>query len=82
MLFHRSRIKNNNISRKISINEINIDKVSYAKFLSVIIDQKLSWAYHVNYIQNKLSNGQLLFLISKEGSYYCQYNLKQLIFDT
>ena len=60
MLFHRSRIKSINF-RKIYINEINIDKVSYTTFSGVIVDQTLSWAYHVNYIQTKTF---------KVGSYY------------
>ena len=41
MLFHRSRIKNVN-SRKVSINEINIDEVSHTQFLGLILDKKLT----------------------------------------
>ena len=44
-------------SQEININDIIINRVSYTKFVGVIIDKKLCWAYHANYIQTKLSKG-------------------------
>ena len=45
----------------LTINGIEIDEVSETKFLGVIIDNKLSWAAHVNALVKKLkcSTGQL-----------------------
>ena len=54
MLFRRSRIKNMN-SQEININDININGVSHTTFLGLITDQKLSWTYHDNHIQTRLS---------------------------
>ena len=39
----------------IKINNANIDRVRTTKFLGVIIDEKLTWSYHINYIATKIS---------------------------
>ena len=37
------------------INHIPIERVTYFKFLGVIIDSNLTWSHHINHISNKLS---------------------------
>ena len=44
----------NDISRAIFINGMKIEKVSSAKFLGVVIDEKLNWDQHVQYLLKKL----------------------------
>ena len=44
-------------SQEMNINDININRVSHTKFAGVIIDKKMSWAYHANYMQNKTFKG-------------------------
>ena len=39
----------------IIINHIPIERVTYFKFLGVIIDSNLTWSHHINHISNKLS---------------------------
>lgn len=39
----------------VSINGSSIDRVYYTKFLGVIIDHKLSWREHINFIKGKIS---------------------------
>ena len=47
----------------ISIEGINITKVKYTKFLGVVIDEKLNFKEHINYIANKISRST--FVINK-----------------
>ena len=76
MLFLRS-IKNMS-SQEININDININRVSHTIFLGVMIDTKLSWAYHANYIQTKLSQGAAIISKARrnlpKSSLICLYN--------
>ena len=37
------------------INHIPIERVTYFKFLGVIIDSNVTWSHHINHISNKLS---------------------------
>ena len=46
MIFHRSRIKSNELAQ-----------VSSAKYLGVIIDHKLNWIEHISYVKSKTSKG-------------------------
>ena len=43
----------------IQINKNNIKRVTNIKFLGVIIDNKLSWKYHISYLRAKLKIGQM-----------------------
>lgn len=44
-------------NRNLYINNRQLKRVEYTKFLGVIIDDKLSWNEHVKYIKNKMSKG-------------------------
>ena len=50
MIFHRSRIKSNSIG-SIIIDNTELIKVDYAKYLGVIIDHKLNWIKHIAYVK-------------------------------
>ena len=55
MLFHRARIKVNNLVVK--INDSVLNRVNNMKYLGVIIDHKLKWCEHISYVKNKVSKG-------------------------
>ena len=55
MLFHRARIKGNNLVVK--INDSVLNSVNNMKYLGVIIDHKLKWCEHISYVKNKVSKG-------------------------
>ena len=55
MLFHRARIKGNNLVVK--INDSVLNRVNSMKYLGVIIDHKLKWCEHISYVKNKVSKG-------------------------
>ena len=40
---------------KISIENRDIERVYKTKFLGVVIDSKLNWRYHIDYISNRIS---------------------------
>ena len=65
-------------SQEININDININRVSHSKILGIIICTKLSWAYHANYIQTKLSNGAAIIFKTRrnlqKSSLICLYS--------
>ena len=56
MLFNigNNKIPSNNITIKI-LNE-KIEQVEYTKFLGVILDEKLTWRNHIQYIKGKIAN--------------------------
>ena len=56
MIFYRSRIKSNVIN-KVVIDNHELTQVNRAKYLSVIIDQKLNWMEHISYVKSKISKG-------------------------
>ena len=47
----------------IQINKNNIKRVTHIKFLGVIIDNKLSWKYHISYLRAKLN--KIIWITSK-----------------
>ena len=55
MLFHRARIKGNNLVVK--INDSVLNRVNNMKYLGVIVDHKLKWCEHISYVKNKVSKG-------------------------
>ena len=42
---------------KVSINNENVEETNVAKYLGVLIDNKLNWESHINSINLKLSKG-------------------------
>ena len=54
MLFTRERTDVNDVG--IEINNITISRVTIVRFLGVILDEKMSWKDHINYISKKISN--------------------------
>ena len=53
MIFHRHQKKDEAMS--FSINEVQIDNVSYFKFLGIMLNEHLTWKAHANMITLKLS---------------------------
>ena len=53
VIFHRAPLKQNNVN--ISLCDISLNRVTFIKFLGVIIDDKLSLSRHVSYIKSKIS---------------------------
>ena len=53
VIFHRARLKQSNIN--ITLSNISLERVTFTKFLGVIIDEKLSFTSHISYIKNKIS---------------------------
>ena len=52
VIFHRARLKQSNIN--ITLSNISLERVTFTKFLGVIIDEKLSFTRHISYIKNKI----------------------------
>ena len=58
----------------IDSNELN--KVACTRFLGVIIDQKLLWHEHNNYIQKKIAKG--IVIMHKSKQYLSKKSMLQL----
>jgi len=52
MLFSRRNLQHN---PSVTINNVKIDRVKEAKFLGVILNEKLSWLTHINALKSKMS---------------------------
>ena len=52
VIFHRARLKQSKIN--ITLSNISLERVTFIKFLGVIIDEKLSFTRHISYIKNKI----------------------------
>ena len=76
MVFHRARIKSQ--TGKISIRNNAIDEVKSTKFLGVIIDDKLKWTEHLQYIKNKISKS--IGILIKIRPYLDKVTLRNLYF--
>ena len=56
MLFSKKKLKKNNEKKfKININKYSIKQVSEMKYLGVIMDNKLNWHNHIQYICTKVA---------------------------
>ena len=53
MLFHRRRIKTDNL--KLTIGQGTLKQTSQCKYLGLIIDNKLNWAAHIAHVKSKIS---------------------------
>ena len=56
------------INHTLKIGDETIKQVNTAKFLGIIIDDKLSWNAHIDYCKNKLSSG--LYICNKFSKTY------------
>ena len=52
VIFHRVRLKQTEI--EINLSNISLKRVSFTKFLGVIIYEKLSLTMHISYVKNKI----------------------------
>ena len=75
MIFHRARIKNKD-ENTVQIQGNIIDHVNATKFLGIIIDNKLNWSDHINYIKNIISKS--LGIIYKIRSFLNRITLRNL----
>ena len=78
MLFTRKRSIPEDI--EIKINNIAISRVKQVKFLGVIMDEKLTWKDHINYISRKISKCiaimfELKFMVCNDTLKSLYYNL-------
>jgi len=73
MIFGSGKVSN---SVDIVMNEIKINKIEVSKFLGIIIDNKLNWKPHVNYLHSKISrNMGLMYKASKVLNDKAMYTL-------
>ena len=70
--FHRARFKQTKI--EINLSNMSLKRVSFTKFLGVIIDEKLSFTRHISYIKNTISKA--MGIIIKAQKYL---NIKLLV---
>ena len=75
MIFSSQR-KNVIHDEKLYVNGKEINQVSHTKFLGVIIDDKLSWDYHIKHIRNKIVKG--IGIVSKAKKYLNKSCLRTL----
>ena len=76
MMFQRTRIKHN--LRNITICDMNVTCTKNTKFLGVIIDNKLRWSDHINYIKNKISKS--IGIINKTRNFLNKNTLRNLYY--
>ena len=68
MLFHNKRTKNALARKfKLNINKVNIKQVKTIKYLGVIMDHKLNWHQHIEYLCTKLSKASgIIYKLRKQ----------------
>ena len=57
MIFHRARIKLPDTDYPIIMNNFPLSNITNHKYLSVILDSKMSWIQHIPYVRNKVAKG-------------------------
>ena len=67
MIFHRARLKQTKI--ELNLGNISIKRISFTKFLGVIIDEKLSFTRHISYIKNKISKAMGIIIKARKYLY-------------
>ena len=56
MFFSKNNSKlNNNANIELTINDVALEQVKSLKFLGVMLNDKLNWKDHKNYVRNKIS---------------------------
>ena len=74
MIFHRTRIKTDELSLRIG--QGTLKETSQHKYLGLIIDNKLNWSAHISHVKNKVS--KCVGILLKAGTYLsrkCLLNL-------
>ena len=66
MIFHRTLIKWSTITTPLLLNGITRERLSFTKFLGVIIDDKLSFIRHITYIKSNISKGLGILLKARK----------------
>lgn len=73
--------------KKLMINGIELERVSEIKFLGVVIDNKLSWKPHINYIKTKISKSLAILNKAKDllnkaslNMLYCSFILPYMTY--
>jgi hypothetical protein len=61
MLFGNINKSQPNLTLNLNINGVLLNKVSYCKYLGVVLDEELKWDKHVEYIYNKITKFTSLF---------------------
>ena len=64
VIFHRARLKQSN--NNITLSNISLERVTFTKFLGVIIDEKLSFTRHISYIKNKISKAMGIIIKARK----------------
>ena len=72
VIFHKPRNKPPS-SFKLVLNNIDIERVEFTKFLGVLIQENLSWKHHIDYISNKVSKATAI--LAKLKHYLPKYVL-------
>lgn len=67
-----------NNQSQVSINNHVIDRVEYAAFLGVILDENLRWDKHISHVRSKVSRAIGVF--SKINKYFPERTLKMIYF--
>ena len=77
----------NSSNKKLMINDVEIKRVSEITFLGVIIDNKLCWKSHINYIKVKISKSIAILnkaddLLNQASLYtlYCSFILPYITY--
>ena len=78
MLFSPKNKRFDSESITISIDNNTIEKVDKTKFLGVIIDSKLQWKYHIQYISSKISKS--IGILMKARKVFCTNTLVSLYY--
>ena len=52
MIFHRARLKLQNTTINLKMDDCNLNKANKLHYLGVIIDDTISWVHHITYIKN------------------------------
>ena len=74
VVFHSARLKQSNIN--ISLSNISLERVTFTKFLGVIIDEKFSFIRHISYIKTNISKA--MGIIIKVRKYLNKISLVNL----
>lgn len=75
--FSAGRSKNNLTCSNIQVNGQCLDEVNNIKFLGLVVDNRLSWDGHVNYICSKIASG---IYALKRMSYICSLDTLKSIY--